>query len=76
MVDVTYNRGTVTELTTRNDIGIATECLQQCTDAGNANIFCCNLLNIFCCTSLNIFHRTFLNIFCVRGQLSLRDPQQ
>jgi len=34
VVDVTYNRGTVTELTTRNDIGIATECLQQCTDAG------------------------------------------
>ena len=34
VVDVTYNRGTVTELTTRNDIGIANECLAQCTDAG------------------------------------------
>ena len=34
VVDVTYNRGTVTELTTRNDIGIATECLAQCSDAG------------------------------------------
>ena len=34
VVDVTYNRGTVTELTTRNDIGIANECLAQCSDAG------------------------------------------
>ena len=34
VVDATYNRGTVTELTTRNDIGIANECLAQCSDAG------------------------------------------
>ena len=34
VVDVTYNRGTVTELTTQNDIGIANDCLSQCNNQG------------------------------------------
>ena len=34
VVDVTYNRGTVTELTTQNDIGIANDCLSQCDNQG------------------------------------------
>lgn len=36
VVDMTYNQGTLTELTTRNDIGIAMDCLQQCSDAGSS----------------------------------------
>lgn len=33
-MDVTYNRGTVTELTTQNDIGIVNDCLSQCSNQG------------------------------------------
>ena len=31
---MTYNRGTVTELTTQNDIGIVSDCLSQCDNQG------------------------------------------